>query len=82
MSSTRYHPSLVQLPTMVSAIESLVNGKFKAKPTGSTFATMDFNEALAPEVLDILRGRVGVASVELLKGKVQVGVLKFQCSAC
>ena len=59
---------------MVSAIESLVNGKFKAKPTASMFATMDFNEEVAPEVLDNLRRRVGVASVEILKGKVQVGV--------
>ena len=67
---------------MVSAIESLVNGKFKAKPTCSTFATVDFNEALPPEVLDTLRGRVGVASVEILKGKVQVGVWQFQWSAC
>ena len=67
---------------MVSAIESLVNGKFKAKSTASTFATMDFNEVVAPEVLDNLRRKVGVASVEILKGKVQVGVLKLQCSAC
>ena len=72
----------MQPPIMVSAIESLVNGKFKAKPTTSTFATMDFNEALAPEVLDNLRRRVGVASVEILNGKVQVGVWKFQCSVC
>ena len=59
---------------MVSAIESLVNGKFKAKPTVSTFATMDFDEALAPDVLDNLRGRLGVASVEIIRGKVQVSV--------
>ena len=73
---------LVQPPTMVSAIESLVNGKFKAKPTASTFTTLDFDEIVAPEVLDNVRRRVGVASVEILKGKVQVGVLKLQCSAC
>ena len=59
---------------MVSAIESLVNGKFKAKPTASSFATMDFGGGLAPEVLYNLRGRLGVASVEILKGKVQVSV--------
>lgn len=59
---------------MVSAIESLVNGKFKAKPAASTFATMDFDEALAPDVLDNLRGRLGVASVEIIRGKVQVSV--------
>ena len=74
MLTARYRPLLVQPPMMVSAIESLVNGKFKAKPTASTFATMDFDEALAPDVLDNLRGRLGVASVEIIRGKVQVSV--------
>ena len=74
MSTARYRPLLVQPPMMVSAIELLVNGEFKAKPTASSFATLDFDEALAPEVLDNLRGRLGVASVEILKGKVQVSV--------
>ena len=64
----------MQPPIMISSIELLVNGKFKAKPTASSFATLDFDEALAPEVLDNLRGRLGVASVEILKGKVQVSV--------
>ena len=70
---------------MVSAIESLVNGKFKAKPTASTFVTISFNEALPPEVLDNLRGRVGFASVDILKGKVQVCRFEYfsaHCSAC
>ena len=57
---------------MVSAIECLVNGKFKAKPSTSSLETLDFNEVLEPVGLNNLRSRVGIASVEILKGKLQV----------
>ena len=72
ISPPRYRSSLVQPPQMVSAIECLVNGKFKAKPSTSSFETLDFNEVLEPVGLNNLRSRVGIASVEILKGKLQV----------
>ena len=63
---------MVQLPAMISAIEALVNGKFKAKPAESSFATLDLGMSLAPEALNSLRTRLGIASVDVFKGKVQV----------
>ena len=63
---------MVQLPAMISAIEALVNGKFKAKPGESSFATLDLEKSLVPEALNSLRTRLGIASVDVFKGKVQV----------
>merc|ERR1719270_1814058 len=57
---------------MISAIEALVNGKFKAKPAESSFATLDLEKSLVPEALNSLRTRLGIASVDIFKGKVQV----------
>ena len=70
---------MVQLPAMISAIEALVNGKFKAKPAESSFATLDLGKSLVPEALNSLRTRLGIASVHIFKGKVQVFV--FETSA-
>ena len=75
----RYRPLMVQLPAMISAIEALVNGKFKAKPAESSFATLDLGKSLAPEALNSLRTSLGIASVDNFKGKAQV--LVFETSA-
>ena len=70
---------MVQLHAMISAIEALVNGKFKAKPAESSFATLDLQKSLAPEALNSLRTKLGIASVDIFKGKTQV--LVFETSA-